>query len=57
MKTKTLGRVLDTVYELDALGMVEALNLSWGRHGYSKVITLRVNPEDARRDSSKVEES
>ena len=38
-------RVLDLVNEMDMLGVVEALNLSRGRYGYAKVVSLRLDAE------------
>jgi len=38
-------RVIDLVNEMDMLGFVEALDLSLGRYGYVKVVSLKVDAE------------
>ena len=40
-----MKRVIDLVNEMDMLGFVEALDLSLGRYGYVKVVSLKVDAE------------
>lgn len=38
-------RFMEIINELSMMGLLDAPKFSRGRHGYTKIITLRVNPE------------